>query len=1453
MRKYVLPTLVSFAFIGVLTLSPYLRKSHPQSSAERLPAMKGPMAEEDNEEDEMDKAIEQEVHLTRDPRLGTVPSQRLIQAASYRNQKLAQQKNFRLTTAVSGVNWTERGPNNVGGRTRCLLYDLNGGPSYTKVWAGSVGGGLWYTNDITAATPVWNKADDFLGNLAITSLAQDATSPLNMYAGTGEGWFNTDGIMGLGIWKTTNGGTSWAQLAATNTNDFQFVQKVIAYTNAGTNYVLACTRSSAGSGFGGIMRSTDGGTSWTRVLASGVGGGSTSRAADIERGADGTLYCSMGIFNTDGIYRSTDNGATWTKIYTASAEYRIELACAPTNTNKVYAMVSNNAGSPTLKKVMVTSNATAVTPTWTSVTQPSWCDQGSASTDMTRGQAWYDLIAIVDPADENIVYLGGVDLMKTTNGGTNWTQISQWSSGCGAVASVHADNHSIVFKPGSSTELLAGNDGGIYRTTNSGTNFTSRNASYNVTQFYAAAIHPTSTNYFLAGAQDNGTQKYTAAGVNSTTMATGGDGAFPHIDQSNGNLQFAAYTNNTIHVSTDGGTSFGTIDLGGGSFINPTDFDDRAKILYGGNGTGTYKRWNNPAGPNGPYASVSVTAFGSGKVTHVTASPLTANRVYFGLDNGRLVRVDNAHTGSSATGVIMFTNPSTSTSVSSVAIDPSNEDHMLVTYSNYGITSIYESFNATSASPSFSSLDNNGVNLPDMPIRWAMFDPRNSDWALIATELGVWSTTDLNGTATDWQPTNTGFANVRVDMLQYRPTDGLLLAATHGRGIFTASIPISKSIMFSTPGSSDTESSATGTSGCSGYKEYDVPLMITAAPVGNATVTISVSGNSTATQGVDFDFTTNGNFASPSNTITFLSGSAAAQTFKLRVYNDDIVESSEGITFSFSVTGSDAVRSSYNSSYVFVINDNDVNAFSSSSADYTVGVNSLTTYLFGINGSTGSINNNRGRVQCLYLASELQNVGLKAGSINAVKFTVSTKNSSGSYTGFTVSMANSSNTTLNSGFTATGLTQVYTGNLTTAVGVNTINLTTPFTWDGTSNIVVQFCYDNAAGTISNDYVNGTSLVDDNFYQVSRVQTTAGTGCNLGAEFGYTERIDLTFTLTNNATSVESVLNSAKTLNIGSSNCHNFYSSADGELMVAVNNASANLGCVTARVDEAGTTWQSFLGGQRSQKVYEVTPSANSGASYAITLYYTNAELAGKSPATLKIMKTSAASASAANTANSVTVTPTVTDYGSYKAFTANFTGFSRFFLIDNAVILPLVLKEFSGKLNVKAHTDLTWTTAFETNTKEFVVERSTDGNSFEVIGTVNATGNNAGETTYKLTDPYPAEEVNYYKLKMVDWNGHYTYSPVIVVNNPARTSKNIRVVTNPFTDHIQLFFSKIPSSKIAVRLIDMSGRIRYSNTSIVVPGNRWNLDVLGLQLAKGNYIMEVTMLNEKASFKLIKE
>lgn len=716
-------------------------------------------------------AIMQEKELTKDPATGTVPRERILTARAVQQQRFAQQA---LSRAVPGMQWQERGPNNVGGRTRALIFDRSDATN-KKVWAAGVDGGVWRCNDITLATPVWTRVDDFWANMAVTTLAQDPSNNSVMYAGTGEGWFNVDAVRGLGIWKTSNGGTTWSQLASTSTTPrFNYVQKIVVNS---TGTVFACTRDS------GLQRSTTGGTSWTRVLGNGLFTSVTNRAADVEVGANGNIYCAMGIFGADGIYRSTNAGTSWTKIYTAAAnEGRIEIACAPSNQDTMYALIHNTTTNG-IAKIMRCSNATAATPTWTTLTLPTWCDQGSSSTDFTRTQAWYDLIAAVDPNKAANVYIGGVDVMKSTNSGTSFTQVTRWSTfGCGTLPVIHADIHAITFAPGSSTRMVVGNDGGVYYTNDGGTTFAQKNNGYNVTQFYATAIHPTSTNEFLAGAQDNGSQRFTTAGINATTMVTGGDGAFCHIDQTSPNTQITSYVYNNWWVTTTGGggTWVQRFKNNNGSFINPSDYDNTSDNLYSGNTAGSYFRWLTPA-TNGATASVTVTAFGGGNITCVTVSPTVANRVYFGLSNGRVVYVDNAHT---ASGTVAGTQIRTGTgSVSCVEVDPANENHILITYSNYGVTSVWETANLGGA---WTAVEG---NLPDMPVRWAMFDPRNSDWALLATELGVWSTDDLNGASTDWQPTNNNLANVRVDHFQYRASDRVIAAATHGRGLFTSKVP----------------------------------------------------------------------------------------------------------------------------------------------------------------------------------------------------------------------------------------------------------------------------------------------------------------------------------------------------------------------------------------------------------------------------------------------------------------------------------------------------------------------------------------------------------------------------------------------------------------------------------------------------------------------------------------
>ncbi len=154
--------------------------------------------------------------------------------------------------------WVELGPGNIGGRTRALLVDP---ANANNIFAAGVSGGVWKTSNGGAS---WEKLDDLMTNLAVCTLAFPHTNPATLntkviYAGTGEGYFNGDSVRGAGIFKTSDGGSTWKQLPATANPNFYYVNKIVTSPNS-PQTVYAATRT-------GVWRSTNGGDSWTRVLA----------------------------------------------------------------------------------------------------------------------------------------------------------------------------------------------------------------------------------------------------------------------------------------------------------------------------------------------------------------------------------------------------------------------------------------------------------------------------------------------------------------------------------------------------------------------------------------------------------------------------------------------------------------------------------------------------------------------------------------------------------------------------------------------------------------------------------------------------------------------------------------------------------------------------------------------------------------------------------------------------------------------------------------------------------------------------------------------------------------------------------------------------------------------------------------------------------------------------------
>ena len=798
--KREISTLLVILFLMLLTSCKNEQLKHNPSRAERAFS-------------EMAGLMRQETYMTKDPTLGYIPVERKIVAAAQTLRMLA----------VSRINnnfvWQERGPINVAGRVRAVVIDRRD-PSGNTIIAGGVAGGLWRCTNFKTV-PAWTKIVDSLPSIAISCITQDPTNVNVFYAGTGEGWFNFDEVRGAGILKSTDGGITWAFLPTTQvplSNEFDYIQDILV-TSAGIVYASSrsrfCNR-------GGVFRSTNGGQTWSRVIGTPANNCPNSLnllGADLEQASNGDLYATTGFRSSQtqnhgriwkspaslGAIQGTAGG--WTEITPTGQWQRIEVAVAPSNPNVVYALlqaVTNN----TIGSIQRSDDGGA---TWNILPLPLWCDQGQTSTDFTRTQAWYDLIARVDPNNPLIVYIGGIDIMKSNDGGTNWTQVTQWSANCSGLPVIHADQHELLFFGNSSTELLASNDGGLYYTGNGGSSWSQRNNNFNITQFYSVDLHPTNLNYFIGGTQDNGTQQFVSPGLNTTTRILSGDGGFAHIDQNeSGVLQVASFTGNNYRYSRNNGASWATVAGGSsadGRFINPTDFDDVSNVLIGAHdadniaivlglgGTGTPRVNQVPLSAlNGRQVSAVKVDPNGGATGTVWIAGSTPENATSNL-SPVLLKLSGANT-TTPTVLSSFTFPTAllpvGAYISSIDVAVANPDYIVVTASNYGVNSVLQSIDG---GITWAVIEG---NLPDVPVRWVLIAPPNallngptvrSGGLIVATELGVWTTSQTNGSATTWVPNNTQFPTTRIDMLMYRPTDNMLVAATHGRGLFTTTVP----------------------------------------------------------------------------------------------------------------------------------------------------------------------------------------------------------------------------------------------------------------------------------------------------------------------------------------------------------------------------------------------------------------------------------------------------------------------------------------------------------------------------------------------------------------------------------------------------------------------------------------------------------------------------------------
>ena len=766
-KKLLLPAFLMIALV-VLVLLPGKESIPNRPLAKKIvvPTEEG----KERQRDRPDQAFDQEFEMTKDRKLGYIPTNRLVEAHDSIKESL--KRSVWLRSAIDGVKWIERGPNNVGGRTRALMFDPND-PTAKKIWAGAIGGGLWYNNDITNEASSWLQDKEIMTNVAISALTFDPTNTQIFYLGTGLGY--TDRIRGAGMWKSTDAGNSWSHIASTGVPDFEYIQK-IKVTNQGT--VIASTLTD-------LFRSTNSGETWNSVLS--------GRFGDIEIASDGTIYSTKGAKSEGAIYKSTDDGLTWADITPVTGGLRTELALAPSDANIIYAIADGGPGNIDIRYFKKSTDAGE---TWTDLAVPTYLNHtdpncGQTTQHFTRGQAFFDLILAVHPENPDVVFAGGIDIHRSTNGGRTWNNITQWTGSCDDFA--HSDHHEFIFRPGYPNTFVSGNDGGIDYSPDAGNapdpEFQRRVKDFNTVLLYSSAsVNEIGSNQFLAGSQDNGTQQFTKHGMNAGNEVTPGDGAMCFIDPNNPDIQISSFVRNTYQLSTNRGLSFHTSlsnDQVNGRFINPADMDFSTGILYSAVENDELGRiFNIPSDPSGSLSKVTLD-LGGNQISTVKVSPHTSNRVFVGVssdEGGRIYQIDNAHTDTpTVTDITGDMDDGRGSYLRSIDIGAS-DDQLLITFSNYGANSVYTSNNGGD------TWLNKEDNLPDIAVRWALFNPNERKQVLLATDLGVWTTNDITATNPGWETSNNGLNSVRVDHLRYRPADETIFAATYGRGLFTSNV-----------------------------------------------------------------------------------------------------------------------------------------------------------------------------------------------------------------------------------------------------------------------------------------------------------------------------------------------------------------------------------------------------------------------------------------------------------------------------------------------------------------------------------------------------------------------------------------------------------------------------------------------------------------------------------------
>lgn len=694
------------------------------------------------------------------------PSGEMDEHALYHAWKSIQSDKKHKTAAQVLANWTPVGPTAVPlqgngekrgvGRVNVVEFD----PTNNNIlWAGSPSGGLWKSIDGGLS---WSSNTDLLPNLGVSDIAIHPNNPSIMYIATGDR--DASDTYTYGILKSIDGGMTWdtTGLSFDITQSYRANRILIDPNNPNT--LIASTREGS---YGQVYRSTDAGASWS-VVKTNV----NFISMEFKPGDPNTIYAATSAAPSSArFYKSIDNGLTWnivTNNLPLSGVSRGHVAVTNDNPDVVYLLFSaSDDGFYGVYKS--TDNGD----TWTQQsTTPNLLGWATDGTD-TGGQGWYDLALAVSPTDENTLFVGGVNVWKSDDGGLSWYISSHWYGG-GGNEYMHADEHILRYNTANNT-LYSGNDGGLYKSTNNGLVWTDISDGLQITQFYRLGVAQTDSSIIIGGSQDNGTLLMN--GAHQWDAVRGGDGMECIVDHSNANIMYSSVYYGAISKSTDGGNSWNSIaPSSNGAWVTPYVMDpNNSNILFAAYDE-VYKTMD--GGNN--WTQISSGQSGGNRLDALAIAPSDNDYVYIADGADIWVTTD----GGASWANIGATVPNQS--ITYIAVHPTNPQKVWVTLSGYSSNSkVYTSDDAGA------SWTNLSTNLPNIPANCIVYNQLSPDNELfVGTDLGVYYTNDL---LSGWTLYNQGLPHVIVNELEIHQNSNTLVAATYGRGIWRTPLPITSS------------------------------------------------------------------------------------------------------------------------------------------------------------------------------------------------------------------------------------------------------------------------------------------------------------------------------------------------------------------------------------------------------------------------------------------------------------------------------------------------------------------------------------------------------------------------------------------------------------------------------------------------------------------------------------